>query len=325
MITTTSVHGGPGGQAPARRQDAGPTPAGGAGRFSPGMRIVADLHVHTRHSHGSGELEDVVAAARRRGLAAIAVTEHGPGSAPWIAVSPARLRWIGDELRRLGQRYPDIRVLWGVEANLIGSDGRIDVSDDLIQELDLLAVGYHPDLIPPSCDAWRLIGRNWFSRRWPGNRLSGLRAAARAANTAALIAAVERYPVAFISHPGHRVDIDTAALAAACARRGTALEINAGHGHMSVEFCQTARAAGARFVIGSDAHRPADVGRFGPALRVAGLAGLTAGDVVNAATQAESSPGRPGQEPTRIERILEGRETSGFKRSQGVAGSNRKG
>lgn len=267
------------------------------------MRLIADLHTHTHHSHGRGSPRDVIEAARRAGLAAVAITEHGPGSVPWIAVPVPRLRRIGAELRRLQQRYSDIRVLWGVEANLVGSDGLIDVPEDLIAELDFLAVGYHPDLIPDTWDGWRLLGRNWLSRRWPGNRFPRLRRAARAANTAALIAAVERYPVAFITHPGHRVDIDTAALAAACARRGTALEINAGHPHMTVEFCRTARARGASFVIGSDAHRPDDVGRFGPALRIALEAGLTAADVLNA-EHSDATPPAPGQEPPRLRRIL---------------------
>ncbi|MEG1991468.1 MAG: PHP domain-containing protein, partial [Christensenella sp.] len=41
------------------------------------LRITADTHTHTVHSHGTGTVEDNVRAAIDRGLSCIAVSDHG--------------------------------------------------------------------------------------------------------------------------------------------------------------------------------------------------------------------------------------------------------
>jgi putative hydrolase len=243
------------------------------------MELVADYHTHTIHSHGAGTVEENVAAAQRRGLAAVAITDHGPANLFGLGVkAPEVLLSIGQEIRQVEQERPGLQVLAGVEANVVSGEGDLDVPDDLLRDLDVVLVGLHPLVhYRSTTDTFRLGLLNLAGR--VSGRLYRL---GRESNTRALEEAVTRHEVDIVTHPGLHLSLDTARLAATCASVGTALEISAGHRHMTTEFVQVAREAGAVFAIGSDAHCPEDVGRLEAGLAVAEAAGLPAVLVLNA-------------------------------------------
>lgn len=243
------------------------------------MEIVADYHTHTRYSHGRGTVTDNARAAAARGLAAVGIADHGPASLPWIRATPAELRTMRREVQHLNLHGGlSVRVLAGVEANVVGLDGALDVPDDIVRDLDVLLAGLHPTVIPPTWrDGWSLVGLNWL-----GRFSAAARARARMGNTKAVVEAVLQNDIDILTHPGWGLNIDTRELARACARRETAMEINAAHGHMTVEYCRLAAREGCVFSLGSDAHRPEDVGRLDAALQVAAAAGLRPEQVVNA-------------------------------------------
>lgn len=255
-----------------------------------GMKLFADYHTHTVYSHGRGSVADNVLAARAAGLTEVAVTDHGPGSLPWIGVRKLEdFEAISAEAASLTALLSGMRVLSGVEANVISADGTLDVSPSVIADLDILLAGLHPTAIPASLgDAWKFIGLNGLRRL-----SSGLARRARLENTKALVECVYHYDVDIVTHPGLQLPIDTGELARAAAARDTALEINCSHGHMTAEFVRVAAKAGAHFAINSDAHRPQDVGRLQRGLSIARQAGLRADQVINAA---------PGPELRRMER-----------------------
>lgn len=241
------------------------------------MRIFADYHTHTRFSHGKGTIEENVQAARKKGLREIAITDHGPGHFLY-GVGKNALVKMREEVNRINDRCGDIDVLLGLEANVISIDGSIDVDESIISMLDILLVGYHFGALPGSArDGYHIHLKN-FAGRW----LKGLARSARELNTRALIKAIERYPVRIITHPGAKADIDTAAIADAAAHNGTALEINASHRFMTVDYVRIAKRHGAKFVLSSDAHSPEKVGEVSGALDIAIKAGISAGDIINA-------------------------------------------
>ena len=94
--------------------------------------------------------------------------------------------------------------------------------------------------------------------------------------------AVYKNRIHIITHPGHRFNIDTRAVAKACRERGTAMEINCGHDHTTVEYLRIAAEEGVQFVIGSDAHSPERVGDFAKGIRLAKAAGLSPEQIINA-------------------------------------------
>lgn len=243
------------------------------------MRLIADYHTHTVHSHGTGTVEQNVEAARRRHLEAVAITDHGPANLFGLGVkSPEVFLSIQKEIQKVEEERPDIQVLAGVEANVVSLDGDLDVPEDLLRDLDLVLVGLHPLVRYRTVRDALLLGLPNLSGRVSG----GLLRPGREANTHALEEAVIRHEVDIISHPGLHVSIDTRRLAAACATAGTALEISAGHPHMTTDFIAIARSEGAVFAIDSDAHCPADVGNLERGRAVAEAAGLEAVRVINA-------------------------------------------
>ena len=268
------------------------------------MYIFADFHTHTLYSHGKGTVEENLLAGKARGLEMVAITDHGPGSVPWVRTSLRRMRRMMDEVRFYNQRLEGIRALAGVEANVVSLRGEIDVPPDLVEELDLLLVGFHTEIIARTlAEQWKIFGRTLLARH---SRAAAERA--RADVTQALVEIVYRHPVDIVTHPGHKVSIETAALARACARRGTAMEINAGHGFMTRAYAEIAALEGAPFVLDSDAHRPGDVGRLERALAVAQAAGLQPEQIWNARETADEP--RPGEglphRPGRVRPNLDG-------------------
>ena len=108
--------------------------------------------------------------------------------------------------------------------------------------------------------------------------------------TARFVAAAENPYVNIIGHPltrklGRRppVDVDSDALYAACAKTGTALEINASPARMDLppEHLAAAKAAGVAFSIDSDAHSLGDLGNIPYGIAAARLGGLADDDVIN--------------------------------------------
>jgi putative hydrolase len=92
---------------------------------------------------------------------------------------------------------------------------------------------------------------------------------------------MERYPLACIAHPNDMIGVDVEMLAQAAARTGTALELNLRHNSLTLDDIRKCRAAGATFMINSDAHRPDDVGRLDKTVELALTAGLCEQDVLN--------------------------------------------
>lgn len=255
--------------------------------------IFADFHTHTLYSHGTGTVADNARAARERGLEMIAITDHGFRS-PLFGLRGVRaLQDLREEIRQWNRQNPDLRVLLGVEANVVAVDGTIDVDPVSLSLLDILLVGLHPQAVPETLGDGLRMWLPYYLRRWTGtcDRWS------RGVNTRALIAAVERYEVDIVTHPGWEMDIDTRQLARACARRQTALEISGSHEHTTLEYIRIAREEGARFALGSDAHRPEEVGRLDRALDLARRAGLTADEILNARPEVRRLEGAKSPEP----------------------------
>ena len=148
------------------------------------------------------------------------------------------------------EEVPADKNTFGIEANIIDTDGTIDVPLQILPELDILLVGFHKLVKPRSAKAL-LLGAGNMMAGGCGLRPKLL----RALNTRAICLAVQRYPVYAITHPGLQVDIDTAELAAVCARRGTLFEINSSYGKELDGFIKTALPAGVNFVVNNAQYR----------------------------------------------------------------------
>jgi putative hydrolase len=241
------------------------------------MKIIADYHTHTKYSHGKGTILDNVISAREKGLKKIVIADHGPNHIGY-GVKVKNFLKMRKEIDELNDRIGDIEVLMGIESNIIGIDGTIDVPQEYIHLFDILLVGYHYGVRPMGLgDVYNLTIKNGLgkvSKTWHER--------AKVLNTDALIRAINRYPISIITHPGAKIPIDTHRLSKAAGDAGTWLEINASHGYMTKEYIQIAQHYQVNFVINSDAHSPKDVGNFARGIRIAKEAGLQPKDIVNA-------------------------------------------
>ena len=239
------------------------------------MRPLADYHTHTRWSHASGSVADNLQAAEQLGLHALGIAEHGPRL---LFVGVPSGRW--QALRGAIAQTPisSTRLLFNIEANVISTDGDIDAPPGIRENLDMLLVGLHPRVVPDGLDSWwAFYGLRWLSllSRRCRHRLYD-------AFTQALVSCLQRHRVDIVAHPGYGLPIDTAELAAVCARRGTHLEINCRHLEaIRGDIARAARVKEVEFVLSSDAHHPWEIGHFAAGCKFADSLGIDRERIIN--------------------------------------------
>ncbi|HEY8463943.1 MAG TPA: PHP domain-containing protein [Bacillota bacterium] len=241
-------------------------------------KAVADYHTHTRYSGAGGSIRENAQAAQQVGLEVLGIADHGPANwGHFNLTKPETFEQMIVETRRVEQEFSGLRILAGTEANIISFDGELDIPIRLQRKLDQVLAGFHLTVFPKSPAAglkfavWRLLA----------DLSPQLLQRARNDNTKAVVEAVFRNEIDIITHPGLHININTPELARACARTDTALEINSKHGRESIEFIKAAAGEGVKFAIGSDAHRPEQVGRLLPGIKAAQAAGLKAEQIIN--------------------------------------------
>lgn len=236
--------------------------------------LTADYHTHTRFSHGKGDIEDNVQAAIRLGLKTVAISDHGYGHMGF-GIRKSDLPFMKERIMILRERYPEIEILLGMEANIMDPDGSLDVDEEDMKYLDILLAGYHFGSAPKGWTGVKYHGANFIAR------IGYETAQAKAQNTQAFCNAMLRYPINILTHPGAKGPVDIGQVAAVASQRGVWLEINSHHGFLTVEQIVEAAPSGVKFVISSDAHRPEDVGKCDKGLERALKAGLDPDQLVN--------------------------------------------
>jgi len=225
------------------------------------MRIIADYHTHTIYSHGKGTIRDNVEAAIKRGLKVIGICDHGPGHYMY-GVKREKIYEMRRQVDKLNKEYENIKILLGVEANIIGFDGTIDVDKEIIDMLDILLLGFHYGVLFNSIGDFLFMNVvNPVSKIVPICKDSIIEK-----NTEAIVKAIKRYPIDLITHPGDKVKLDIRRVAEAAYSKGVALEINQKHNELSIENLKIAKETKVDFYINSDAHRPEEVGMVDEAI-----------------------------------------------------------
>lgn len=108
------------------------------------MRIIADLHCHTSASvHAYSTLHENIEAALGKKLEVLAITDHGIGCPDSPPVS------YFDNLTSLPRYVKGIRLLRGVEANIMDHEGRLDMPDQIMDKLDIVIASYHTSCTVP--------------------------------------------------------------------------------------------------------------------------------------------------------------------------------
>jgi len=222
--------------------------------------VRGDLHAHTTLSDGRNTLEEMAAAARTRGYAYLAITDHSASHGFGDDVSAERLWRRIEEIREWNRGKRGFRLLAGSEVN-IGLDGALDYPDDLVEALDWVVASVHTSF-----------------------------AISEAAMTERVLAAIENPSVNCIGHLTGRLigrrepyGIDVEAVVEAAARSGTMLEINGNPNRrdLNEQHARLAKQAGVTIVLDTDAHGVETLDNMVYAVATARRAWLTAADVAN--------------------------------------------
>ncbi|MEG2337834.1 MAG: PHP domain-containing protein [Clostridium sp.] len=241
------------------------------------MKIIGDYHTHTVYSHGKGTIEDNVKEALAKGLSEIVISDHGPGHY-LFGVKKKNLYKMREEIDLLQKKYSDIKIMLGVEANIISVDGDIDVDDEVLGILDKLLVGFHFGVTGKT-----LTDNNkLFIMPRVGKLYKGAESYNKDNVTRAVINAIMKNNIDVLTHPGDKSPVDISLVAKAAKKRGTLLEINAGHKHLTVEDAKIALLEGADFIINSDAHISSRVGEVSSAIDIAIKANIPVDRIKNA-------------------------------------------
>ncbi|MBS4025055.1 MAG: PHP domain-containing protein [Clostridia bacterium] len=250
------------------------------------MEFYGDFHCHTTYSDGRNTVDEMIEAARKKGLAALAITDHGPnnmGTGVKSAETYLEIRkeinksMAGLEIMENDELTPG-QVLLGAEANIIDMDGRVDLPRRVIKELDWLIIGLHPYIRP--------VNLPGLTNLFIGNQLAKLsgkaRERVRITNTKALVESLHNYCPDCVSHPNLQMAVDLEEVAKACVDTGTLYEINTGHRFQQVEDIRQAVKGGVEFIVNSDSHYTATVGELDWGGELLEKAGVEVDQVYNA-------------------------------------------
>jgi DNA polymerase (family 10) len=104
--------------------------------------IRGDLHSHTTWSDGRFSVEEMARAAQARGYEYLAICDHTPavGAAPGLTGD--QVRHQGEEIAACNELMAPFRVLRGIECDIL-PDGRLDLPDDVLAELDWVQASVH--------------------------------------------------------------------------------------------------------------------------------------------------------------------------------------
>ena len=195
--------------------------------------IQGDLHVHSRWSDGMHSIEKLAAAARKRGLSYMALTDHSHSLAVTRGLTVERLMEQREELAAFNGHCRDFTVLHGTEMDIL-PDGTLDFPNEVLKELDFVIASIH----------------SAFKQ-------------SREQLTARVVAAMRNPWVTMIAHPTGRLlgereayDIDMDEVLRVAQETGTALEINAYplRLDMSDRYARRAKELGIPVAINTDAH-----------------------------------------------------------------------
>lgn len=159
------------------------------------MKIRFDCHTHTIASgHAYSTLEENIKAAGTAGLNGLAVTDHGPA----MPGGPHDIYFMN--LRSLPTEHLGVKLLRGIEANIIDYEGHLDLPEYPLKNLDFCIASFHEICIAPKNEQTHTQG--WLN-------------------------VIKNKYVDLLGHPGRgRFPFDIRTVVQACGQYNKAIEIN---------------------------------------------------------------------------------------------------
>jgi DNA polymerase (family 10) len=222
--------------------------------------IRGDLHCHTTWSDGRASVIEMGRAAQERGYGYVAICDHTPAVGAVRGLMPDDVRRQAEEIAAANELLAPFRVLRGIECDIL-PDGRLDLPDDVLAELDWVQASVHGGQRMPRGEMTKRVEeavRNPHVRclSHPTGRLIGRR-------------------------PENALDLDH--IYGVALEQGVALEVNglAPRLDLSGEHVRRALRAGVRIVCSTDAHSTRGLENMTLSVQTARRGWATKADVVN--------------------------------------------
>lgn len=228
--------------------------------------IRGDLHCHTTWSDGRFSVEEMGRAACDRGYDYIAICDHTPAVGAVRGLTADDVRRQGEEIAAANERLAPFRILRGIECDIL-TDGRLDLPDDVLAELEWVQASVHGGQRMPRAEMTRRVEE-----------------------------ALRHPAVSCLSHPKGRIigrrpenALDLDRIYEVALEHDVALEVNglAPRLDLSGEHVREALAAGVKIVCSTDAHSVQGLDNMALSVHTARRGGATAADIIN------TSPGLP--------------------------------
>ena len=195
--------------------------------------IRGDLHMHSTWSDGKASIEEMARACQARGYEYLAVSDHSPALAMVQGLTPDKAPEQWAEIDRVQEGLDGITIFKSLEVDIL-RDGRLDMTDEVLEALDAVIVSVH-----------------------------SLMDMDRATMTDRVIRAMQHPSVDIVGHPTGRLlgrrepfELDVEAVLQAAAELDVAVEINANPNRLDLNDVHARRAKelGVKVVISTDAH-----------------------------------------------------------------------
>lgn len=222
--------------------------------------LKGDLHTHTDATDGRDTIEAMAEGARAAGLSYLAITDHSRSLAMTGGLDERSLLAHARRIRAVGRRLDGITLLAGVECDIL-PDGRLDLAEDCLAELDLVVASVHSAF---NQDEGQMTER--------------------------FLRAMESPVVDIVGHPTGRLLLRRAAypvnierLIEAAARLGVMLEISSQVDRLDLNdvHARLARDRGVKLVINTDSHSSRGFGMLRWGVTVARRGWLEPADIAN--------------------------------------------
>jgi DNA polymerase (family 10) len=195
--------------------------------------IRGDLQMHTTASDGRNSIEEMGQAAKELGYEYIALTDHSKAVTVANGMDEKRTLAQIKKIRAAQERVPGIRLLAGIEVDIL-RNGSLDLSNDVLAQLDVVVASIH---------SYMNLDREAMTDR--------------------ILKALENPYTQILAHPTGRLllrrepfDYDMEKVLAAAKKNGVAVECNAYPDRLDFNdvHLRMARERGVGVVISTDAH-----------------------------------------------------------------------
>jgi DNA polymerase (family 10) len=222
--------------------------------------VVGVVHSHSTWSDGRHSLEEMAQAAAARGLRYLTVTEHSETAHYAGGLKPDDLRRQWDEIDRVNERVPRVRLLKGLEADIL-EDGRLDCDERLLEQLEVVIGSVH---VRHGMDEEQMTRRLLAALTQPFLHILG-------------------HPTGRLIHEREPSPFRVEEVLGRAAERGVAVEVNGNPRRLDLkaEHVRQAVRQGVRLVVSADAHSAADLDNLAFAVATARRGWARRSDVLN--------------------------------------------